>query len=417
MLLLQVDAARVWTGATLTVPDGSPIPSGWAFAAAAPVVGAGQYAILAGAGKFEVRTGAPKGVRTPPSPNFIGSSRSPLDMLDVTTQRYIDRAGPGVPAPFGVTPTVRQVGSAWLGNVTVAQGVPVPMPTPYLPRDSVVHPCVLEFYNGWNGWRYVMVLTGYASAKEENPFLVASNDLQKWVLLTDILVEEPRIATAHNSDPYLSYDPRTASIVLMWRQSIKTTPEGRIDTLYYMQTKDGVTWSERALVKGPHPVGDNKLCLSPSLLFNPADSKWYLYAFDQASVGSEQTLWAYSSPSLGGTWTVESETQVPGIAMWHGEVKLVGDRLVVLVHSISARQLYFGTSTAGSWKNFTFSTAPVVTGNDATGMYKASFLPEYNPAGTQVAFRLVWTSNEFGANPADHWRVFVGLTNFASAAI
>ena len=416
MLILKVDDWLVWTGESLVRPDGSPIPAGWVAAAALPVVGAGQYAILTGRGLFEVRTGAPGRFSVPAVPQVSGGLRSPLDFLDRATEQYVDRAGPGVPPPFGVTATVREVGSGWLGNVTTAQGaVPVPVPTPYLPRDKVVHPNVLEFYSGWNGWRYVMALTAYSHEIEENPYLVASNDLQTWVMLTGILADVPKIPTAHNSDPYLAYDPRSASIILMWRESIKTSEVGRVDTLYYRQTKDGTNWTSPKLVKGPHYAGDKKLSLSPSLIFNTSLSRWFLYVFDQATTGGGQALWTYSSKTLGGAWEVESETKVEGLSMWHGEVKLVGNRLVVLIYSMTANQLYFGVSLPGSWKDFTVSTNPVVTGVGADGMYKASFLPEYSADDTQLAFNIIWTSNAGSATPEKRWRMYIGKTNFASA--
>lgn len=58
-VLLGINTAGVFTGEVVEPhPDGS-IPTGYVIADAAPVLGAGQYAIAGAYGRMEVRTGTP----------------------------------------------------------------------------------------------------------------------------------------------------------------------------------------------------------------------------------------------------------------------------------------------------------------------------------------------------------------------
>jgi hypothetical protein len=43
---------------------------------------------------------------------------------------------------------------------------------------QVVHPDVLYFANGWKGYKYWMIITGYYKSQDitENPYLFCSND-------------------------------------------------------------------------------------------------------------------------------------------------------------------------------------------------------------------------------------------------
>lgn len=368
--------------------------------------------------KFGLLSEALENANSPPHSDF-GSLRVPSDSLTQATLTALSCSdGFGVPAPFGVLPTIRNFGSAWLGNVTTTENEPIDIRTPYDPNNGVVHPYLLEFYNGWNGWRYVLGLTGYTNTNEnqENPFICASNDLLNWTLITPILAERPAVPSGHNSDIALVYEPRTKELICLWRQSIRLdgpgSPSNRVeDSIWIRKTRDGKTWTDAELSFGPYPR-TVEIATSPTVVFDPVNYVFHMYM--GGAVGNRYALRHFKSSSITGPWEKVNDIVMPsGIQLWHCEVKFVGNRLVALIqdNTTNAKNLFFGISEVGSFDSFTFNESPVI--NSFTyGMYKASFLPEFDENTGTVAFQIAWTGDNTPSIVADRWKLFINRTNF-----
>ena len=53
-------------------------------------------------------------------------------------------------------------GTEWLGRVQAAlPRTPCQMQTTYDPAQNVIHPCVVEFFHGFCGYRYVCAITAF----------------------------------------------------------------------------------------------------------------------------------------------------------------------------------------------------------------------------------------------------------------
>lgn len=361
-----------------------------------------------------------RGVMTS-SPTYAGALRGPMDAFNDASARLLASSGhDGVPPMYCQLPTHRNLGVAWLGNVQTVENESVPVITPYNPRNGVVHPYIVEFFNGWKGYRYMLGLTGYTATNEneENPFLVAGNDLRSWDLVTPVIVERPDVPSGHNSDIALAYDPRTRELIVVYRQSIRLDGAGstssRIeDSLWCRRTRNLEEWTDPVRIFGPNPRSV-EIVLSPTFVFDPTACKWHMYCV--SSSGSQYVLRHYVAQSIEGPWWHEGEVRMPtGITAWHCDVRWVGDRLVALMHDNTAGNLYFGIATPGSWIDFKFNPTPVIAG-PVMGIYKATFLPVFDDTAGQIAFDIAWTSNNSPPGTDQDWQLFINRTNFAPIA-
>lgn len=133
----------------------------------------------------------------------------------------------------------------------------------YLGNTQNIHPKVLYFKNGWNGYKFWMAFTPYpdGDVKKENPSIVVSNDGFNWFEPKGIknpIVEAPLIG--YNSDPHLVYDKDNDIMELWWREY---NPASRIASFYRKLSLDGINWGDAEFL-----ITDEKgLCgLSPAVL-------------------------------------------------------------------------------------------------------------------------------------------------------
>lgn len=126
----------------------------------------------------------------------------------------------------------------------------IPVGTPYGQDRGVVHPHILEFPNKFMGFRYIVSITGYTNGAtaEENPFLLGSNDLQSFELLTPLL-DEPdsyiwQHGTCYNSDVFTYYDVKTSELCLAfrtyWADTDGIAPNETFEKLFVRRSKDGL---------------------------------------------------------------------------------------------------------------------------------------------------------------------------------
>ncbi|MFL0268870.1 cell wall-binding repeat-containing protein [Candidatus Clostridium radicumherbarum] len=189
---------------------------------------------------------------------------------------------------------------------------PLNIPT-YEGSNQAVHPKVLYFQDGWNGWKYWMVMTPYPNGVDtwENPSIVVSNTGTQWQVprgLVNPLTPLPPDRTQHNSDPHLVFNQSTNELELWYRLTLRNQE----DRIYKITSADGIHWSTPQFIIS----FKNKECLSPAIIWEDNKYKmWYI---------SEEYKCMYIESSDGGsTWTnpVEvnfnlTDTYVP----WHIDV-------------------------------------------------------------------------------------------------
>ncbi|MDP5309022.1 hypothetical protein [Paracoccus spongiarum] len=261
--------------------------------------------------------------------------------------------------------------------------------TPRKNDDEFVHPYIMEFPDGFNGFRYLLAVTGFEAAREklENPYIFGSNNLENFFLLHG--VRQPIFSPitegdGHNSDVALAYDFGTSELLCLIRQTHRL--RGRaidtgdiIDSISFRATRDGVNWSEPCEIL--RSTRDKDPLLSPSLLHDPNDGRWHLFTVSRPHILHR------SATDLRGPWTEPDLIHVPGsIRPHHIEMKWIGQRLFCLLHSKSSHNLHFGASE--NWTNFQFDQEPVLM-NSPPSVYKGSFLPCSAQDGIRI--RLFWT--------------------------
>lgn len=332
----------------------------------------------------------------------------------------MSRGLPGCPPPLALYPQQWSAGTAWPGQVRVAQpDAHTPLRTPWQEDGDVIHPCAVEFYHGFRGFRYLLGITGYPERREklENPILYGSNDLRSWLLLpgmpqplgtTPVL---PQGQNGHTSDIWLAHDPRTGNLIVGWRVTVRLdgsgSAPGRIrNSLWFRESRDGFHWSPAAqMLEAP---ADEDALLSPSLLFDPATCTWHLYSVHKPLVSHR------TAPSLLGPWSApEMRATPPGCRPHHLEVRWVGDRLAFLIHSMAEANLFFGT--LDNWREWSFNEAPVLI-DQTRGCYKASFLPEMQDG--KLSFTLLWTTGAGSkqAAPGPTYQLLIARSNAVPVA-
>ena len=115
------------------------------------------------------------------------------------------------------------------------------------------HPKVLCFEQSWNGYKYWISFSPYPKADDskENPHILASNDLQRWVEPEGFYNPLDEIGKAfkkgivYNSDPELVYNSDTKELECWWRY---VNDDKNQMILYRRCTKDGRKWAEKELM-------------------------------------------------------------------------------------------------------------------------------------------------------------------------
>lgn len=261
--------------------------------------------------------------------------------------------------------------------------------TPRKNDDEFVHPYIMEFPDGFSGFRYLLAVTGFEAAREklENPYLFGSNNLEHFFLLHGFrqpIFPPITVGDGHNSDVALAYDFGTSELLCFIRQTHRLRGRASdtcdiIDSISFKATRDGATWSEPCEML--RSARDKDPLLSPSLLHDPVDGRWHLYTVSRPHILHR------SAKDLVGPWTVPDPIPVPDpIRPHHIEMKWVGRRLFCLLHSKSSHNLHFGA--AENWTDFRFDQDPILMPSPPS-VYKGSFLPRCTRDGIRIWF--FWT--------------------------
>lgn len=142
----------------------------------------------------------------------------------------------------------------------------------YLGNSQNIHPKVLYFNNGWNGWEFWMAYTPYpkGNTNAENPSLAVSHDGVNWT--TPPGIENPIDKTpknGYNSDTHLIYDEKNDCLEIWWRPFDNNTKH---DAVRRSISMDGKNWSEQEIIVPFHWF--NESVLSPTVWIE--NGKYYM---------------------------------------------------------------------------------------------------------------------------------------------
>lgn len=331
------------------------------------------------------------------------------------------QTGAKAPPPIDFFPQNFSINKTWVNNIlpiSHATSTRITIDTPYFVDDGVVHPHIVEFYNGFRGYRYIVALTPYRLGDEqyENPCIYGSNDLIAFDLLDGFEQPldprpTPAFSDGHNSDPVMTYDPRTGELICVWRQSLRD-PLGdgaRSDALWMRKTKDGYTWTnkERIFLSTDHP--NSYGAGSQAILYDVKSDYWYMYV---NTLGiNNVAMQLYKAKSLNeSAWVHHGGMTLP-FNPWHQDVRFVGDKIVMMVYEYPPNDaIYVGISD--NFTDFTWSGDILAEDNG----YKASFVPIFD-ANNNIALKVLYTTNGSPSADAEKWRMYSTTTNFINAGL
>jgi hypothetical protein len=235
-----------------------------------------------------------------------------------------------------------------------------------------VHPDVLYFAAGWNGYKYWMAYSPYPPAANENPSLAVSNDGETWITppgLTNPIDANPG-GGAYNSDPSLCMSADDSTMWMIWREYKTAT----VDKIYVSSSTDGVTWSEPALILSPA----NNQGMSPSALWDGTQFVMWLCA-----TSTYPYFQRYTCATMDGTWSAATQTTwlngPAAMSPKHADV-ILSDSVYYLIYmdvdsGVNAG-LHLATSTDGlAWKADPNFRIPAQVGVWDYLPYRASLLP------------------------------------------
>lgn len=215
--------------------------------------------------------------------------------------------------PGDTTPYAMPTTAPW--NAPDHLDVPTPDGT-----GLAVHPSVVDFYDQpWNGHRFWMAFTPYATDPRENPCIAYSDDGYTWTVpagLTNPIYPWSGVAGQYNSDTELVYDPDGDRLICYWRE-VGATDESNTDTKALFST-DGATWTGLTVVIPPAGHRDT---LSPSVVRRSA-ADWWLFGIKRPDATSGHigvSVYRSTDPLAG--WTAPTFVPLPGLsAPWHADV-------------------------------------------------------------------------------------------------
>lgn len=187
-----------------------------------------------------------------------------------------------------------------------------------------VHPSVVSFVAPWFGYKYWCLFTPYPASNSsfENPCLVASNDLKKWVVPTGILnpIDQPSSATTdYMRDTHLYFDKVNNRLCLMYLQ------RGSGFNRLYVRTFNGEALSARTEIWNG-VFGTNDFA-SPSFWYNESASKWQAIGHNL----DDSPAWPIvkmESDNLESGWGSQTTLNFPtysGRKWWHSDFHLADD--------------------------------------------------------------------------------------------
>lgn len=229
--------------------------------------------------------------------------------------------------------------------------------------NQPLHPTVLHFPSGFNGYKYVMVQTPYPQSgnplykdRYECPTLHFSNDKINWTagILMDDLTEDEITARSYFSDPELVYNSDTNTLECWYRLThVNARPgESSIGTrlLRKVINTNGTLSSRQVLMTEAEMTTYAGVVRSQALLYeNGVYKMWFTGYQTSSNVGYGYT----ATPEIPSSWVFTSVTMTGKTeSTWHLDIVRSGTDLY-FIDNTTPNNLFLYKST-GSETNFSF---------------------------------------------------------------
>jgi len=250
---------------------------------------------------------------------------------------------------------------------------------------QVVHPSILYFPDGWNGYDYWMAMTPYpivGGNDWETPEILACNDGVNWVVpagLVNPIVT--RDAASPNVDPFLFYNEATDEL---WVYYMKWDDPARTwNRIYLKKSSDGINW-------GGVGLGTLLLTMGFGAMLSPAVVKvgatYHMWYVDETAAPNEIK---HRTSADGEAWGAEGTcnlygTMPSGQEPWHLEIRYMSEyseywMLLSITNlggtGVPGWLLFARSENATNWYLYPeVLLKPSAAGWDSFMTYKATFL-------------------------------------------
>jgi len=288
---------------------------------------------------------------------------------------------------------------------------------------GVVHPQIIEFEQQMAGYKWWMSINPYTGTNEdiEWPYIYGSNDpeLKKWELISGFPTPFDRdppningVTSGFLSDSGFVYDVKRGELILFWRRTLRydgqTTLDKITNEIVAKATCDGKNWSDFIWLRDAYFVNNGSELdemLSPNIVYNPSDDLYYLYA-----ISNGKLYYRTAEDVRSRQWSAKTEAILNGFptetAIWHFDMRFVGDKLVAALHVDSVDSYYCAVSD--DMHNFVSSPITIIT-NENPNLYKPTFLPILSDSTFKLRF--IFTSDQ-ASTP--RWQLKVADTTVVS---
>ena len=216
--------------------------------------------------------------------------------------------------------------------------------------NQPVHVKVIELDTPLNGYKYWMAYTPYPYAADgaENPSVACSKDLIKWEtpegLTNPIDTPNTQEHDRYHSDTHILFNKDTAKLEVWYR-----TVNGNGVRIYRKTSSDGITWSNRELLKDyPTEKIINAGCVCPVVIYE--NGKYNIWIYDINNTEGLGTVVIKYETSDATNWGTPRKCN--GITrVWHFDiVKHNGE--YIFYSDIRSKSQYLFTSADGlEWGN------------------------------------------------------------------
>lgn len=266
-------------------------------------------------------------------------------------------------------------------------------------NNDVVHPSILYFQEGWNGYKYWMAITAFPNQnnQEENPCVYCSVDGDDWIAPTaNPIYPTPTYAPAYNADTHLFMSKDNKTMYCTWR--IRNDSDYK-NKLVVMSSTDGESWGDFKVIL----TSNNRDFASPSVIID--DGKFKLFAVNLDSPIANTTLDLYESDRPDGRFSYVGEIPVPvdtaNRQLWHFELRKYKGTYVIL-YTIGNFGNYGALSNlhlaiSNDLTNWKVKHNIMDTSNWAKTYYKSTFLIYKDGSGQEII--------DLWYNGVEGWRV------------
>lgn len=215
--------------------------------------------------------------------------------------------------------------NGWEDRVTNATTTFV-VPT-YEGSGQTIHPSMLYFKDGWNGYNFWLGITPYPNSNDatENPSVFASNDGINWVVPYETpnpLDQTTDVSVYYLSDTQLVYRKDLDRLEIWYRKHL-STPDLIQEVIYRRTTTDGSTWTE---VEELYSIsgGNGGVLLSPTAIYEDGIYKIWVTGYNDI---------CYFTSIDGKNWNLVKKGVLPrSTAGFHIAVTRTNNGYVMLGH-------------------------------------------------------------------------------------